>query len=72
VSVALPLTALEYVIVAVLGIQILKEAVPPLRWAGIALVVAGVILIGLAGGADRRPGVAPPPGESAGHEQTPR
>lgn len=47
VSVALPLTALEYVIAAVLGILFLKEAVPPLRWAGIALIVAGVMLISL-------------------------
>jgi drug/metabolite transporter (DMT)-like permease len=47
VSVALPLTALEYVIAAVLGIVYLKEPVPPLRWAGIALVIAGVMLISL-------------------------
>lgn len=47
VSVALPLTALEYVIAAVLGILLLKEPVPPLRWAGIALVIAGVMLISL-------------------------
>ncbi len=47
VSVALPLTALEYVIAAVLGILFLKEPVPPLRWAGIALVIAGVMLISL-------------------------
>ena len=45
VSVALPLTALEYAIAAVLGILFLKEPVPPLRWAGIALVIAGVMLI---------------------------
>jgi drug/metabolite transporter (DMT)-like permease len=45
VSVALPLTALEYVIAAVLGIVFLKEPVPPLRWAGIALIIAGVMLI---------------------------
>jgi drug/metabolite transporter (DMT)-like permease len=47
VSVALPLTALEYAIAAVLGILFLKEPVPPLRWAGIALVIAGVVLISL-------------------------
>src|SRR5262249_12901606 len=45
VSVALPLTALEYAIAAALGILFLKEPVPPLRWAGIALVIAGVALI---------------------------
>jgi len=55
VSVALPLTALEYIIVAFLGIVVLGETVPTLRWAGIVLVVAGVVLIGLAGGADGHP-----------------
>ncbi len=47
VAVALPLTALEYAIAAVLGILFLREPVPPLRWTGIALVIAGVVLIGL-------------------------
>ena len=47
VTVALPLTATEYGIAAVLGIAILHEAVPPSRWAGIALITAGVILINL-------------------------
>ncbi len=47
VSVALPLTALEYAIAAVLGILFLKEPVPPLRWAGIGLVMAGVLVIGV-------------------------
>jgi drug/metabolite transporter (DMT)-like permease len=45
VTVALPLTALEYALAAVLSVLVLKEAVPPLRWAGIALVIAGVVLI---------------------------
>jgi drug/metabolite transporter (DMT)-like permease len=46
VTVALPLTALEYAFAAALSIIFLKEVVPPLRWAGIALVIAGVALIG--------------------------
>ena len=50
VTVALPLTALEYGFAAVLAVMILKEVVSPLRWAGIALVVLGVILISLGGG----------------------
>ena len=58
VSVALPLTALEYVIAAVLGIVFLKEPVPPLRWAGIALVIAGVMLISLDKQAQTRAGHA--------------
>lgn len=49
-TVALPLTALEYVIAAFLAVMILNEAVPPLRWAGILLVIIGVILITAGGG----------------------
>lgn len=45
VTVTIPLTALEYGFTAVLAVTILKEAVPPLRWAGIAFVILGVILI---------------------------
>jgi len=63
VSVALPLTALEYVIAAVLGIVFLKEPVPPLRWAGIALVVAGVMLISLDRRAQMRAGKSHLPAE---------
>jgi drug/metabolite transporter (DMT)-like permease len=68
VSVALPLTALEYAMAAVLGIIFLKEQVPPLRWAGIALVMAGVLLIGIEQHrAARRP---PPSGGSGPVHQT--
>lgn len=48
VTVVLPLTALEYLFAAVLGVVWLKEAVPTARWAGIVLVVAGVAVISLA------------------------
>ena len=48
-TVALPITAIEYVFAAVLAVMILKERVPPVRWAGIALVVIGVILIARSG-----------------------
>jgi drug/metabolite transporter (DMT)-like permease len=50
VTVALPMTAIEYVMAAVLAILLLKENVPPVRWAGIALVIIGVILIARGGG----------------------
>jgi drug/metabolite transporter (DMT)-like permease len=50
VTVVLPMTAIEFAFAAVLAVIILNEAVPTLRWAGIALVIAGVILISLAGG----------------------
>ena len=56
VTVALPLTALEYAFAAVLGVLILKEAVPALRWLGISLVIGGVVLIGLAENGRHRPG----------------
>ena len=49
VTVALPMTAIEYAFAAVLAVAILHESVSPLRWGGIALVAAGVILIALAG-----------------------
>jgi drug/metabolite transporter (DMT)-like permease len=50
VTVALPLTAIEYGFAALLAMILLKEQVPPLRWAGIVLVMAGVILISRSGG----------------------
>jgi drug/metabolite transporter (DMT)-like permease len=50
VTVALPMTAIEYAFAAFLAMALLKEAVPPLRWMGIALVVVGVILIARSGG----------------------
>jgi drug/metabolite transporter (DMT)-like permease len=67
VAVALPLTALEYAIAAVLGILFLGEPVPPLRWAGIALVIAGVMLIGLDRQSQLRAEQAPPR-EDPSHE----
>ena len=49
VTVVLPMTALEFGVAAVLAVLILHEAVPSLRWAGIVLVVLGVMLITFAG-----------------------
>jgi drug/metabolite transporter (DMT)-like permease len=49
VTVVLPMTALEFGMAAALAVIILDEAVPNLRWAGIALVVLGVVLITYAG-----------------------
>ena len=50
VTVALPMTAIEYAFAAVLAIVLLKESVSPVRWIGIALVIGGVILIAKGGG----------------------
>jgi drug/metabolite transporter (DMT)-like permease len=44
-SVALPMQALNYILVAVLAKYMLHEQVSPLRWAGIILVCIGVMLI---------------------------
>ena len=50
VTVVVPMTAIEYGIAATLAVLLLKENVPPIRWAGIALVIIGVILIARSGG----------------------
>jgi drug/metabolite transporter (DMT)-like permease len=50
VTIVLPMTAIEYGFAAILAVTLLKEGVPPVRWAGIALVVIGVILIARGGG----------------------
>ena len=52
VTVAVPMTAIEYGFAAILAIFILKEKVPPMRWAGIAMVIIGVIFIARGGGDD--------------------
>jgi drug/metabolite transporter (DMT)-like permease len=44
------MTALEVGMAAILAVMLLNEAVPTLRWAGILLVIMGVILITAAGG----------------------
>jgi len=44
-SVALPMQALNYVLVAFLSQYFLGEVVTPLRWAGTILVCIGVIMI---------------------------
>lgn len=45
VSQVLPMTALDYVVVALLAQALLGEAVTGLRWAGIALITTGVFLV---------------------------
>ncbi len=66
VTVVLPLTALEYLAAAVLSVMVLKEAVPPLRWAGIGLVILGVVLISCTDPAERG-GAPPADGKEATH-----
>jgi drug/metabolite transporter (DMT)-like permease len=45
VSQVLPLTALDYIVVALLAHWVLGEGVTVIRWAGIAFIVAGVALV---------------------------
>ena len=42
---ALPMNAIEYIVVAVFAWKLLGERVAPRRWAGIALISAGVFLV---------------------------
>lgn len=44
-SVALPMQALNYILVAFLSQYFLHEVVSPMRWAGTMLVAVGVIMI---------------------------
>jgi len=46
VSKLLPLTTLNYIIVAFLAQLMLAEPVTPLRWTGIGFIVLGVFLVG--------------------------
>jgi drug/metabolite transporter (DMT)-like permease len=46
-SFVLPASAASYVLVPLLGFLALDEFVSPLRWAGIALIAAGVAFVGL-------------------------
>lgn len=41
-----PASSIAYVVVAVLGITMLHESVSPLRWAGIAVICLGVVVVG--------------------------
>ena len=45
VSQLLPMTALDYIVVALLAHWFLGEVITPTRWAGIGLIVAGVALV---------------------------
>jgi drug/metabolite transporter (DMT)-like permease len=45
VSKVLPMTAFDYIVVALLAQSLLAEPVTAARWAGIGLIVAGVALV---------------------------
>ncbi len=45
VSQVLPMTAIDYIVVALLAQLLLAEAVTPARWLGIGFIVVGVFLV---------------------------
>ena len=44
-SFAYPFAALSYVLILVFSVMVLHETVPPIRWLGVALIVAGIVLV---------------------------
>ena len=55
-SYVVPVTSIGYVLVALMGRFFLDEKIRARNWMGIALIVAGVSLIGIAGVGSARPG----------------
>jgi uncharacterized membrane protein len=45
VSLVLPMTAVDYIVVALLAQHLLGEDITAARWAGIGLIVLGVFLV---------------------------
>lgn len=52
----LPITALTYVLSALMAPYFLNEVVSPTRWAGVALITAGVALVTLSEALQKSPG----------------
>jgi drug/metabolite transporter (DMT)-like permease len=44
-SFAYPFAALSYVLILVFSVLVLHETVQPIRWFGVALIVAGIVLV---------------------------
>ena len=49
-NVAYPVMALSYVLIPIAGTLFFNETVTPLRWLGIAILLAGVVVVGLSYG----------------------
>lgn len=54
-SYVLPITSIGYALTAFMGRIFLHEQVSPTRWAGVALIVLGVILVGHTAPRSRKP-----------------
>jgi len=65
ISLLWPLTGLSFVFATFAAIIFLEEKVTPLRWAGVALVVMGAVLIGYSEKANERAKAAVAPSTSA-------
>ena len=46
-SFAYPFAALSYVFIVAFSVFVLHEHVPPLRWAGVGLIVSGIVVVAL-------------------------
>jgi multidrug transporter EmrE-like cation transporter len=46
-SVAYPFVGISYIVIVLLSRLVLHEHVPALRWAGVVVVAAGIVIIGL-------------------------
>lgn len=44
-SFAYPFASLTYLLIVLVDRFVLEETVPPLRWAGVALIMAGIVLV---------------------------
>jgi len=64
-SYAYPMVAISYVIVAVLSWMLLNEQVPPLRIAGLAVIIVGVVMLALSQQPETKPRGEPPPVEQS-------
>jgi drug/metabolite transporter (DMT)-like permease len=65
ISLLWPLTGLSFVFATVAAIIFLNEKVSSMRWAGVALIVAGAILISYSEKANQRAKAVPTPSDSA-------
>jgi drug/metabolite transporter (DMT)-like permease len=44
-SFAYPFAALTYILIVVFDLFVLHETIPPLRWAGVAFIAVGIVLV---------------------------
>jgi drug/metabolite transporter (DMT)-like permease len=65
ISLLWPLTGLSFVFATIAAIIFLNEKVSSMRWAGVALIVAGAILISYSEKANERAKAVPAPSDSA-------